>query len=747
MDSNNPEIQQPYIVIKASKLNERQGFLTPILKITEDGYEPIIHDEYPSDILVSKDYPSIDEAYGYNELFILESHEFDIEKSHEKGKKCYWAETKNISHQIPNTLIPILDIELPPKETGNLPLGVIPPKGVYFINNDTFLYGPLISPPNQNEDGFYIIEPYTHPNFSFGRGNIGKFKVSEILNCIVTLYINYKEEKRISSLKHLSYFKKNDSFIDYLPDEQLVKVLNQQNFGKQSTKLGKKEAERLQQAIIQFEKNNRSTKDDRLERLKTIIGRYLSESDIGYELIKEYLNSNTGQKFLGNYIEVKMPSLLNKYIDQIKTEANLEENKINAEIEKKNRELTAIKEKIDLEAIKAAEEINNTIQNKEKTIEKILAETEEETRQLLAEKEKELSEKISLKENELENLKQNFINIDLDIKNKLKTLNLTNKIEELKGQCDYYEIHNKKLAAVADGYKATLKGDDDNTDLQKKIGEMQAITKVLSGSITTEIPQRTIKPLIFCKVIPESAQEVVESLSNQFMQDNGRIFNTEEMTNLVVSVNQSFLTILSGPPGTGKTTTATRLAKALHLGDSSDEQNFLHIPVGRGWVSSRDLLGFYNSLKNVYQESRTGLYNFLSRPTSINDEALKLILLDEANLSSIEHYWSDFLGLCDVEHFNRPIETGIPHPEKRIITVNENTRFIATINNDATTERLSPRLIDRAPIINLSNHINSFSDSTDKIFDGAITAKNLRALFYKEGAQLNKSDEITLNNT
>lgn len=162
--------------------------------------------------------------------------------------------------------------------------------------------------------------------------------------------------------------------------------------------------------------------------------------------------------------------------------------------------------------------------------------------------------------------------------------------------------------------------------------------------------------------------------------------------------------------------------------------NFLNIAVGRGWVAGRDILGFYNSLKGVYQASRTGLYQFLKGDTvsSEDSELNKIILLDEANLSSMEHYWSDFLAMCDPEGLKRLIDLGIPNPEKRYLKIGQNTHFIGTINNDATTEKLSPRLIDRAPIITLTHNDAdkvSVMNSAAGSFDGAISHSELNAAF------------------
>lgn len=74
-----------------------------------------------------------------------------------------------------------------------------------------------------------------------------------------------------------------------------------------------------------------------------------------------------------------------------------------------------------------------------------------------------------------------------------------------------------------------------------------------------------------------------------------------------------------------------------------------------------------------------------------------LILLDEANLSPIEYYWADFMRAADSSESDVFINIGLD----KDIYIPKTLHFLATINNDQTTERLSPRLIDRAWIVKL----------------------------------------------
>ena len=179
------------------------------------------------------------------------------------------------------------------------------------------------------------------------------------------------------------------------------------------------------------------------------------------------------------------------------------------------------------------------------------------------------------------------------------------------------------------------------------------------------------------------------------MEQMGRPIGPADLAHYLVTLHQNFLTVVAGLPGVGKTSLVTLLARASGL-----QRRFLPVSVARGWVSSRDLIGYFNPLTGVYQPATTGLFDVLQQSASENSQqadSAYWVLLDEANLSPVEHYWSDFIRLCDPEserilRFNEPVG---------LLTIGQGLRFVATINYDHTTEPLSPRLIDRAAIIRL----------------------------------------------
>ena len=115
------------------------------------------------------------------------------------------------------------------------------------------------------------------------------------------------------------------------------------------------------------------------------------------------------------------------------------------------------------------------------------------------------------------------------------------------------------------------------------------------------------------------------------LSDYDRQLSIEFLINILVCLDQSFITIFSGLPGTGKTSLATLLNEKVL------KSRFNKVQVGRGWTSERDLLGYFNPITNKYVSSGTGMYEYLE--TIAEDNRFNVVLLDEANLSPLEHYW------------------------------------------------------------------------------------------------------------
>jgi hypothetical protein len=128
------------------------------------------------------------------------------------------------------------------------------------------------------------------------------------------------------------------------------------------------------------------------------------------------------------------------------------------------------------------------------------------------------------------------------------------------------------------------------------------------------------------------------------------------------------------------------------------------IQVQRGWSRGSEILGFQNILNSTRENDPFGLFRSLEYFNRYSDRTfdkeLLIAVLDEANLSPLEHYWSDFIGVSD-DFLSAPDileipETGSDKQTISSISVPPGMRFLATINTDNTTEMLSDRMLSRA---------------------------------------------------
>lgn len=718
------------VVYKQKMTGDDRGILTPVLSINKDReLAYIARDTYPSGIYVSQGYNNIDNKYADDELFLLLTHYYDGEKSIQDNIKRYWTKGDFAGNTFTDILIPILETPLPPVSTGLFPSEIVPPKGIFFIldKQKEKLYGPLKVTRAGLADDRQIVTPQS--------GNVLRvYDVSDIKECILSLNINMLLKKYILSFKELE--EKQYETMDYTSDDQLVQYFNKQAFGKNNRFLAKREAAKLQEEVLNFERRNINNplEKERIERLKNILDRYLSATDIGPQIIRDYFDSAKGKAFLEEYVKEHEAMLIQEQLDAIESDVKSRESELyiktkalEKQIEKKRIELQEFHNKVDEARNEAKSEIAQIEQ-----------ETEEIRRQKLKETEEELQSEIERLENQKKAESEKLEEV-------LKRLNLVNDLDEMNRQNIYLEQHQKKLEESFKGVQEALRSPD---ELAKKVGELSVVSRVLKGDNYLPAKGITFNPLIFSSTEPTSGSSIIESVVRHFDEGFGREFSMTEIANILVSITQSFLTVLAGPPGVGKTSLVVRLAEALGLGSPDEYKNFLYISVARGWVSSRDILGFYNSLNNTYQIARTGLYEFLRRPIDKNNDSLQLVLLDEANLSPMEHYWSDFLGLCDKEGRNKPIDTGIPDEKQRKLFVPNNTRFIATINNDSTTERLSPRLIDRVPIIYLDqeSELDNNEDFIPTIkFNGSLVYEIFEIFFNSDDYEIPQVYEYKLN--
>ncbi len=128
---------------------------------------------------------------------------------------------------------------------------------------------------------------------------------------------------------------------------------------------------------------------------------------------------------------------------------------------------------------------------------------------------------------------------------------------------------------------------------------------------------------------------------------------------------------------------------------SGEGKNYEIVPVGSDWDSSRFISGYYNAITKSYVVPTA-----LKLMLSANENPLKdyLLVLDEMNLSHVERYFSDILSAMESK------ENIVLHKENlakvpKEMSYPENLSIVGTVNMDETTYMFSPKVLDRANVI------------------------------------------------
>jgi hypothetical protein len=174
------------------------------------------------------------------------------------------------------------------------------------------------------------------------------------------------------------------------------------------------------------------------------------------------------------------------------------------------------------------------------------------------------------------------------------------------------------------------------------------------------------------------------------------------------------LSLLEGISGTGKTSLPRAFAKAI----GGDYQPVEIIEVQSGWRDRQDLLGFFNTFENKYHESP--FLNALYRAgTPQMKDTPFFIILDEMNLSHPEHYFADLLSQIENNEDARKIRLdagGKTFPKQfeqtaqgLFLPLPPNVWFIGTANQDETTLQFAPKTYDRANVMEMPIHPETFT--------------------------------------
>lgn len=226
-------------------------------------------------------------------------------------------------------------------------------------------------------------------------------------------------------------------------------------------------------------------------------------------------------------------------------------------------------------------------------------------------------------------------------------------------------------------------------------------------------------PAVTVSKKPRNLASVKERLKAQ-----GYHCNMKVLAQFLCGMNTNQIIILHGAPGMGKTSFVKQIARVL-------DAECKIIPVRPNWIDNQDLTGYFNPVEHRYYA--TPFLDALCEAKE-NPEKTYFVCLDEMNLAHVEYYFSDVLSAMESGegiplYSEREQENAVKR--QQIILDSEkkgtvayldamidrenlvsyytpnfmlpkNVVFVGTLNMDATTNDLSPKVIDRSCIIRVT---------------------------------------------
>lgn len=199
--------------------------------------------------------------------------------------------------------------------------------------------------------------------------------------------------------------------------------------------------------------------------------------------------------------------------------------------------------------------------------------------------------------------------------------------------------------------------------------------------------------------------------------------------------------VLSGPPGTGKSSLPQAIARHIrgeYIGPECAGVVCRMVSVQPSWTDNQDLLGFYDPTRERFVP--TPFMDILVEAGEHRD-TVYLVCLDEMNLVKVEYYFSELLSAMELENkalrlyspfvykqrsralarrfdvLRRQVEQGEQGAVEELnaviaaqemlnrypaeFPVPDNVHFVGTLNMDESTKGLSPKVLDRSFIIEI----------------------------------------------
>ena len=234
------------------------------------------------------------------------------------------------------------------------------------------------------------------------------------------------------------------------------------------------------------------------------------------------------------------------------------------------------------------------------------------------------------------------------------------------------------------------------------------IMKEWSKHMKKEIKPEDQKPIDISKF-----EDFIKAF-HKASEDAGLTYDLALVKRFVCALLAKPFVVLTGLSGSGKTKLAQAFTQWIALSETARI-----VPVGADWANNEKLLGYPNGLDpNNYILPDTGVLKLMIDAND-NPTVPFFLILDEMNLSHVERYFADFLSAMEsngsiklYDGKNRTADDGTPVPPT--IPFPKNLFVIGTMNVDETTHMFSPKVLDRAQVIEFRVTAEQMADYLDK---------------------------------
>lgn len=686
--------------------NDFLGFIQPVAELINGKLTALTKENFciTERAFITSHYETLENSYPKRKLFQIR---LGIsEKISDNPNDCrYVAAATDATMIRSKDFFEVINTPLPPANTRLIIPDDFPGTTYVFIRDGGFAYGPFSwSHASQELDSTAIRIDFL--DAPLPGVTLAPFQCYKIDTAKVDAEAVHAMGSGRCFIQHLSVLAGAEYF-DYASDDEIVKFAMKLASDQGMRIIERSRAEGL---VTYIRRNPRQGNNDftkkRLQRLLDITDITTETREDVTKAVAAFLNTDAGRPIIQAFINQHEAI----FLAQLKTDA---ETKLQAQLTDLHAEIAKSEQRLaDLNIQKS------TLYDKVQSLQSDIKRGADMSQVYAAN-----DELVSKRRHELAELDEQFA-----------ALRERNEMGEtvalLRGDITYLERRRDEVKRDTESAENALRQvqdqlKDHNSALQNRLIRMKPFVDAINGSYgASETVVENIA--IATKAMKEESlvatQNAFVHAVHEAMLQRGRTMQEHEVANLLVTIQQSFLTIFAGLPGTGKTSLARLVAGTQNL-----QGRLREVAISRGWTSQKDLIGYYNPLASKFQAASTGMYSFLRALCSETDKerAMAYILLDEANLSPIEHYWSAFMGVTDHEG-DRKLILG-----NETFMLPDNLRFIATINYDGTTEPLSPRLINRAPVIVLDTptHLTAAKSVQEQIQQQPVPAYQMRELF------------------